>query len=316
MYSLFQYVYSILSPLSTYTVFKSLQSQIGVDVLALKIQFGNVKAGLRLPFPQIEGSKCLRFVEAVNGSGTMCRRRKAAVVSEKKRLILEQAQRSNNRGGGCRKHAEHSGSAESVSYVPAGVGRSSEGIQLEVILPDAGPAMPQSELGVSFDEMVRKMARRCVVINDNGTEASVGDARNWNGEDLWQFNWRRRLFVWENTLLEDLLAVLIQVILLVEEDQWIWRPEDGGKFSVKSTYVLVSNLIVTGGGTVSREEASAFKAKWECPAPSKVSAFLWRLLHDRIRLELYKRRVIQAEGNQECAFCRNCTETAVHIVVL
>jgi hypothetical protein len=93
----------------------------------------------------------------------------------------------------------------------------------------------------------------------------------------WELNWRRRLFVWENNLLNDFMILLDNVTRSTEEDRWEWRPENGGVFSVKSTYLLVSNMLVTGAA-VSPEAASAFKAIWKCPAPSKVSALVWKAL--------------------------------------
>jgi hypothetical protein len=71
-------------------------------------------------------------------------------------------------------------------------------------------------------------------------------------------------------------------------------------------------MIVTEG-TISREEASAFKAIWKCTVPSKVTAFMWRVLHDRIqtKVNLFKRHVLQ----KACASCRNSAETSVHLLL-
>lgn len=52
----------------------------------------------------------------------------------------------------------------------------------------------------------------------------------------WTFDWRWRLFVWEEQLLNDLREDLVGVRLGVEEDGWRWRLEDEGCFSVKSAY--------------------------------------------------------------------------------
>ncbi|MCI32672.1 hypothetical protein A2U01_0053886, partial [Trifolium medium] len=41
-------------------------------------------------------------------------------------------------------------------------------------------------------------------------------------------------------------------------------------------------------------------AIWKCLEPSKVSAFAWQLLHDRIptQLNLHRRRIIDAAGDR------------------
>jgi hypothetical protein len=49
----------------------------------------------------------------------------------------------------------------------------------------------------------------------------------WNPNDVgWNLNWRRRLFVWETDLLNELLFMLNSVIVSEEEDRWNWL---GGK---------------------------------------------------------------------------------------
>jgi hypothetical protein len=104
--------------------------------------------------------------------------------------------------------------------------------------------------------------------------------------------------------------------LFLEEDNWAWRLENGGSFSVKSTYIFLSNLLVTGPA-VSPEAITAFKAIWKCPVPSKVAALLWKLLHDRLptKINLIRRRVVLVDNEQACAFCGNGTETSLHLLL-
>lgn len=42
----------------------------------------------------------------------------------------------------------------------------------------------------------------------------------------WAFNWRRRLFVWVNALLTELLGELEGFVASSDEDRWKWRLED------------------------------------------------------------------------------------------
>jgi hypothetical protein len=147
-------------------------------------------------------------------------------------------------------------------------------------------------------------------------EGIVAEVGNLAGTVGWTLTWRRSLFVWENTLLEELLMLINQTSLSMEEDYWVWRLDKEGLFSVKSTYTAISNMLITGS-SVTPEEGTAFKAIWKCNAPSKVSAFLWKLLHDRIptKVNLYKRRILRPEDNQACAFCGNCEENSLHLLL-
>lgn len=42
----------------------------------------------------------------------------------------------------------------------------------------------------------------------------------------WAFNWRRRLFVWVNAFLTELLGELEGFVASSDEDRWKWRLED------------------------------------------------------------------------------------------
>jgi hypothetical protein len=100
-----------------------------------------------------------------------------------------------------------------------------------------------------------------------------------NGE--WSFMWRRNLFRWEEDLVLNLKLLLEPVSFTMEEDSWRWAAGEEGEFSVKSSYLsLVEELsaIEEGvGGLV-----NVLGQIWESPAPSKVIAFSWQLLLDRI----------------------------------
>ncbi|GAU46080.1 hypothetical protein TSUD_180160 [Trifolium subterraneum] len=73
----------------------------------------------------------------------------------------------------------------------------------------------------------------------------------------WSFSWRRELFQWEEDLVTRLREILEPVALSLVDDSWSLRP-------------LTSY----------------------CPAPSKVIAFSWQLLYDRIPT----RRNLEARG--------------------
>jgi hypothetical protein len=87
-----------------------------------------------------------------------------------------------------------------------------------------------------------------------------------------------------------------------------------GSFSVKSTYVLLANLLrpsdVLGGDLV-----EVFDHIWESSAPSKVIAFSWQLLYDRIpsRSNLDIRGIFSPEVSLECVGCVGRVEASPHL---
>jgi hypothetical protein len=92
----------------------------------------------------------------------------------------------------------------------------------------------------------------------------------------------------------------------MEEDRWVWLSEEGGKFTVRSTYrVLEEGVPLQEGLSVLEEEV--FANLWRSSAPSKVVAFSWMALMDRIPLKAnLRRRNILAPG--EPCICVLCGE--------
>jgi hypothetical protein len=116
----------------------------------------------------------------------------------------------------------------------------------------------------------------------NQKEAYVGDLGTINALVCnWTFSWRRPLFVWENDLLGELYADLEGFRGSLEDDFWCWKLEESGAFSVKSLYRKLEGLMLEAR-TVSEEQGRVFSSIWKSQAPSKVIAFSWKLLHDRI----------------------------------
>jgi hypothetical protein len=143
-------------------------------------------------------------------------------------------------------------------------------------------------------------------------EASVASLKNQSGG--WNFVWRRRLFVWETELLDELTILLDTVVLSTTADSWGWRPEEGGEFTVKSTYnTVVSNFIAIS--QVSLEQQIGFKAIWKCKAPTKVSGFVWTVLLDRVptRANLFRRQILSETEDRRCVFCGDQVETTTHL---
>jgi hypothetical protein len=146
-------------------------------------------------------------------------------------------------------------------------------------------------------------------------EASV--AEMWNpmaGEVNWRLIWRRRLFVWEENLMDELLVVINRISPSDDTDRWGWKPENDAIFTAKSVYKLVSNLSNLEG-LDAQWHAKIFTGIWKSPTPSKVCGFVWQLLHNRIptKSNLVSRRIIVAGEDSRCVLCGVEIETADHL---
>ncbi|GAU34029.1 hypothetical protein TSUD_16170 [Trifolium subterraneum] len=130
----------------------------------------------------------------------------------------------------------------------------------------------------------------------------------------WSFSRRRDLFQWEEDLVIRLKELLDPVTCSLEEDLWVWKSDPEGKFSVKSTYnLLVKEL--QGGDELDEEVALVFDHLCESPAPSKVVAFSWQLLYDRIptRRNLEARGLLVLDTPWECVGCVGNVESSSHL---
>jgi hypothetical protein len=148
----------------------------------------------------------------------------------------------------------------------------------------------------------------------------VSEVGYWeNGVWNWRLTWRRNFFVWEEAFVEELLALLNLAIITNTEDNWLWIPRGAEGFSVKSTYVFLDHTLNTYQQPSSLL-SFAFKFIWKCGVPSKVSAFAWQLLLDRLptRENLRRRGVVSMKGSS-CLLCLTVIESATHyfyIVIL
>jgi hypothetical protein len=151
----------------------------------------------------------------------------------------------------------------------------------------------------------------------NQKEASVADIWNSGEEhERWNLQWRRRFFVWEENLLEDLLLVINAAQISDRGDSWSWQPTNDALFTVKSAYHIVSNLSASPN-LISQGHAKVFQSLWKIPAPSKVSGFAWQLLHDKIptKVNLVKRNIIATGDESLCPLCGQEIETAAHLFI-
>ena len=146
-------------------------------------------------------------------------------------------------------------------------------------------------------------------------EATVRDLVSLQGGAcVWELNWRRNPFLWELNLVDILLASLEGVILGSDVDRWVWLPEKDGCFSVKSMYMVLERILLMEVDFCSSKEA-VFEVLWRSPAPSKVVAFSWTLLLDRIptRANLAIRNILEPDSSLLCVLCDRTVETSSHL---
>lgn len=93
-----------------------------------------------------------------------------------------------------------------------------------------------------------------------------------------------------------------------------WRPEENDLFLVKSTYILLENLIMWEDRW-SDIKKNDFGNLCKGKSPSRVVALSWKHLLEWIlmksNLAIYK--IIQPEDLEECALCELEWETSTHL---
>jgi hypothetical protein len=130
----------------------------------------------------------------------------------------------------------------------------------------------------------------------------------------WNFMWRRNLFQWEEALVVELKEILEGVVLSMEEDCWKWSPGENGEFSVNSAYNFLAKEL-RDEGELEGELVRVFDHLWDSSAPSKVIAFSWQLIYDRIpsRSNLLLRGIDVADKPWECVGCVGKVESSNHL---
>jgi hypothetical protein len=128
--------------------------------------------------------------------------------------------------------------------------------------------------------------------------------------------WRRRLFGWEEELVGQLQEMLQEVSLSLDNDKWIWSLEDDGFFSVKSAYLHLASLM-SNLTAMSDLKALVFRDLWSSPAPSKIIAFSWQLLYDRLpsKRNLLRRGAGNFLDNYNCGWCVERQESDIHLLL-
>jgi hypothetical protein len=101
------------------------------------------------------------------------------------------------------------------------------------------------------------------------------------------------------------MGVLARINISTVDDSWVWNLglEDG--ILVKSTYVFLDHFLRTHD-PISSLPSFAFKFIWKSGVPSKISAFSWQLLLDKIPTHDNLRR-------RGVLFCQEEVEMMCHL---
>jgi hypothetical protein len=143
------------------------------------------------------------------------------------------------------------------------------------------------------------------------TVASMG---SWvDGVWNWEFIWRRNFFDWEIPLHQDFLAYLDGFEPRVGDDSWLWREDKTAGFTVKSCYLLLVSKF-SEQRVLDHCAVTVFSRLWKGRVPSKVCAFSWQMLLNRIqtKVNLCRRGIIHHQ-NINCVFCGAVEESTVHL---
>lgn len=120
--------------------------------------------------------------------------------------------------------------------------------------------------------------------------------------------WRRQLWVWEDDMLQECVALLLSVSMQSNVSySWRWQLGPIGGYSVRGVYHLL-----TSQDSIQNETATDLI--WHKQVPLKVSIFAWRLLRDRLptKSNLLHRGIISADY-YVCTTGYGHLETAHHL---
>ncbi|GKV04880.1 hypothetical protein SLEP1_g16977 [Rubroshorea leprosula] len=131
-------------------------------------------------------------------------------------------------------------------------------------------------------------------------------------EDSWQWtlNWRRSLHEWEKENLTEMLGLINKYHPFKDQkDSWEWNHNKEGEYSVKTAYDLLSNINDTSS-------IQMHKRTWSKLIPTKISAFGWQALQNRIptKLNLYQRGIVH-DNSLKCGLCGDDIEDTNHLFI-
>ncbi|GKV40811.1 hypothetical protein SLEP1_g48412 [Rubroshorea leprosula] len=146
----------------------------------------------------------------------------------------------------------------------------------------------------------------------SGKEDRICKMGKWrDGKWEWSVQWRRSLFEWEKDNWSKLQALLDNTQPVQEQkDRWEWKHDKDGEYVVKSAY----NVLSSNNG---HDKAWIYKRIWSRLVPTKVSAFTWQALQDRIptKINLFRKGIITDPNQVLCGLCGESTEDSNHLFI-
>ncbi|GKV49208.1 hypothetical protein SLEP1_g55970 [Rubroshorea leprosula] len=130
-----------------------------------------------------------------------------------------------------------------------------------------------------------------------------------DGSWQWNLTWRRTLFEWEKEESMKLQGIIDNVKITPGcPDKWQWIHSSDGHYSTKLAYLILTK---EKSGSM---EAKMSKKIWNPMLPTKIAAFNWRVILDRIptKINLHNRGVIKNMEEAKCSICGEY-EDATHL---
>lgn len=146
-------------------------------------------------------------------------------------------------------------------------------------------------LAVSFSRLFELTERKLVTVEEM---FYLG----WGREGAaWQ--WRRRLFAWEEELVVECVALLSPIVLQVGSlDRWVWKLHSSQRYTVNSAYRFLTAI-------EGNPNEGFHNMLWLKAVPLKVNIFVWRLFLNRLATKdnLYRRRVLDGDNVMCSTMC-------------
>jgi hypothetical protein len=121
------------------------------------------------------------------------------------------------------------------------------------------------------DQSLRQRFPRLFGISMHKNEMIGNLGRIVDGGCVWNLQWRRNLFVWEEDQYRNFLDLINPFMPSDRLDRWLWLDDDTQGFTANSAYLL---LVAEYIPPIVRDRVFdfVFKNLWKCGAPSKVCA--------------------------------------------
>ncbi|GKV25499.1 hypothetical protein SLEP1_g34934 [Rubroshorea leprosula] len=163
------------------------------------------------------------------------------------------------------------------------------------------------DIWIGDESLAQKFPR--LFLNSLGRSKSISQMGFWNNETWnWSLEWRRPNFSWEEHSMAELWRMLQNIQPIKgQKDQWEWR-HDHGIYSAKSGYQALSS-------NHQQSRINLHKRIWCRLVPTKICAFVWKVLQDRIpsKVNLYKRGIVPDLHLATCMLCDESIEDINHL---